>query len=124
MVIRAAFGLKTAGRDFRNHLRDFMSHIGFSPGLSYPNLWIREVEFEGGTIWEYLLLYVYDCLCISQNGHEILSKLEKVYELKPGAVGPPKIYLGGKLSKILLTNNKVAHMFGSYQYVKEAVRQE
>ena len=41
--------------------------------------------------------------------------------MKPGSVGPPKIYLGGHMRKITLANGAKAWGFSSSQYVQAAV---
>lgn len=41
LILQALYGGKTAGRDFRNHLRECMSHLGFKPCLADPDVWMR-----------------------------------------------------------------------------------
>ena len=38
---RALYGMKSYGRDFRNHLRDYMDHMGYKSCLADPDLWMR-----------------------------------------------------------------------------------
>ena len=45
----------------------------------------------------------------------------KYFELKEESIGPPKIYLGGKVSKVELENGVKAWSFSPTQYVKAAV---
>jgi hypothetical protein len=40
IVVRALYGLKSAGASFRKHLADCMKHIGFAPCLADPDLWM------------------------------------------------------------------------------------
>ena len=42
--------------------------------------------------------------------------------MKPGSVGPPKIYLGGHMRKITLANGSKAWVFILSQYVQAAVQ--
>ena len=42
MIRRALYGGKSTGRDFRNHLHECMSHLGFSSCLADPDVWMRE----------------------------------------------------------------------------------
>ena len=100
IVKRALYGMKSAGRDFRNHLRDCMSHLGYSPCRADPDLWMRLAKLKNGVdYYEYILLYVDDCLVISGNLEESLRKLGKYFRLKEGLVGPPNLYLGAKITK-------------------------
>ena len=70
----------------------------------------------------YLLLYPDDCLAISHRAVHNLHEIGKYFTLKPGSIGPPKIYLGGKVSKVVLPNGIEAHAFSSTQYVRESVK--
>ena len=63
IVKRALYGTKSAGRDFRNHLRDCMDHLGFTSCVADPDLWLRVAKKKDGTeYYEYMLLYVDDAL--------------------------------------------------------------
>ena len=55
---------------------------------------------NGETCWEFVLLYVDDCLVISHWGYKILRKEIGVYfKLKEEPIADPNIYLGGKVRK-------------------------
>ena len=123
LIRRALYGGKAAGRDFRNHLRSCMSHLGFTSCLADPDVWMREATKSDGTeYWEYVLLYTDDALVISENAESILrNEIGKYFELKPESIGPPKIYLGGHMRKVKLDNGAHAWAFSSSQYVRSAV---
>ena len=40
-MTRALYGMKSSARDFRNHLRDCMDHMGYKSCLAVPDLWMR-----------------------------------------------------------------------------------
>ena len=124
LIRRALYGGKSAGKDFRNHLRACMSHIGFTPCLADPDVWMRPAQkADGSKYWEYVLLYVDDALVISDNAKHILeNEIGKYFIMKPGSIGPPKIYLGGHMRKITLENNVKAWGFSSSQYCQAAVK--
>lgn len=124
LIRRALYGGKTAGRDFRNHLRECMMHLGFSSCLADPDVWMRPaLKSDGTEVYEYILLYVDDVLAISENGEKLLREgIGKYFELKEESIGPPTLYLGGRLRKVELDNGVKAWGFGSSQYVQEAVR--
>ena len=69
-----------------------------------------------------VLLYVDDCLVISFEADKALSEIGKYFQLKPNSIGPPKIYLGGKVIKVTLPNGVQAWSFSATQYVREAVK--
>ena len=124
LIHRALYGGKSAGRDFRNHLRACMRHIGFVSCPADPDVWMRpNKKPDGGRYWEYVLLYVDDMLCIShQAEHTIRNDLGKYFELKDSSIGPPKIYLGGHCRKVMLETGIEAWGFRSSQYVRAAVK--
>jgi hypothetical protein len=49
LIHRALYGGKSAGRDFRNHLRSCMHHIGFKSCPADPDVWMRSAIKSDGT---------------------------------------------------------------------------
>ena len=123
LIRRALYGGKTAGRDFRNHLRECMCFLGFNSCKADPDVWMRAAKKANGTpYWEYVLLYTDDALAISENAENILRKeIGRYFELKAESIGPPEIYLGGRLRKVVLEDGTNAWAFGSSQYVRASV---
>jgi hypothetical protein len=123
IIVRALYGGKSSGKDFRDHLRDCMVHLGYDSCLADPDVWMRKSQMDDGTeYWEYMLLYTDDCLSVSHLPRAALEDLGKYFTLKPGSIGPPKIYLGGKVSEMVLPNGEKAWAFSASQYVQEAVK--
>jgi len=123
LIHRALYGGKSAGRDFRNHLRSCMSFLGYESCLADPDVWMRKAEkTDGSPYYEFVLLYTDDALVISQNPEAALRQLGKYFELKEESIGPPDIYLGGKLRKVELDNGANCWSFSSSQYVQAAVK--
>jgi hypothetical protein len=124
LITRALYGGKSAGKDFRNHLRSCMRHLDFKSCLADPDVWMRPAQKpDGSEYWEYVLIYTDDVLVISTNGEQILREgIGKYFELKEESIGPPKLYLGGSMREVELENGVKAWAFGSSQYVQEAVR--
>ena len=77
---------------------------------------------DGLGYYEYILLYVDDCLCISENPKSALLQVDKYFPIKPTYLGPPKTYLGGTVPKIKLPNGVHDWAFSSLKYVHEAVK--
>jgi hypothetical protein len=122
LIKRALCGMKLACRDFRNHLRDCMSHLYFEPCQADPDLWMRVARDNSGReYYECMLLYVDDCLVISHQPGVFLDKLGKYFILKPSSVGTPNLYLGAKVSKIALPNGVLAWGLSAPKYVQESV---
>jgi Reverse transcriptase (RNA-dependent DNA polymerase). len=123
LIVRALYGGKSSGKDFRDHLRDCMEHLGYESCLADHDVWMRKSMKDDGTqYWEYMLLYTDDCLVVSHLPRSALDDLGKYFTLKPGSIGPPKIYLGGKVSEMELPNGSKAWAFSASQYVQEAVK--
>ena len=124
IIVRAIYGGKAAGRDFRNHLRDCMEHLGFQACLADPDVWMRPaVKSNGIEYYEYVLLYTDDALVISENAEAIIRRqIGKYFRVKPNSIGPPKIYLGGGVRKVELDNFVHAWAFSSSQYCQAACK--
>ena len=74
LIHRALYGGKSAGRDFRNHLRSCMHHLNFRSRPADPDVWMRPAKKgDGSPCYDYVLLYVDDALVISDNAESILQ---------------------------------------------------
>jgi hypothetical protein len=124
LIHRALYGGKSAGRDFRNHLRSCMRHLDFVSCPADPDVWMRPATHSNGTeYYEYILLYTDDALVISENAEKVLrNELGRYFQLKEESIGAPKIYLGGHVRKVQLENGVECWAFGSSQYVRAAVK--
>ena len=48
IIVRALYGMKSSGRDLRNHLRDCMDHLGYTSCHADLDLWIcKAVQGNG-----------------------------------------------------------------------------
>ena len=123
LIRRALYGGKSAGRDFRNHLRACMRHLDFTSCPADPDVWMRPaLKADGSQVYEYVLLYTDDVLFVSENGGTVLREgIGKYFELKEASIGPPKLYLGGHMRYVELQNGAKAWSFSSSQYVRAAV---
>ena len=124
LIRRALYGGKSAGKDFWEHLRSCMEFLGFISCKADPDVWMRPAtKADGCEYWEYVLLYCDDTLVISEKGEAVLrQEIGKYFELKEESIGPPSIYLGGKVRKVTLKNGVEAWSFSSSQYVQAAVK--
>ena len=124
LIHRALYGGKTAGKDFRNHLRSCMGHLGFKSCSADRDVWMRPAEkADGSKYYEFVLLYVDNTLVMSENAERILrDEIGRYFELKEESIGPPDIYLGCMVRKVTLENDQEAWSFSSSQYVRTAVQ--
>ena len=67
IINRSLYCGKCAGRDFWHHLRSCMKFLGIESLHAEPDVWMRESVREDviTKYYEYVLLYTYDCLAIS-----------------------------------------------------------
>ena len=81
-----------------------MEFLGFSPCKADADVWMREKKRNDGSIyWEYVLLYVDNCLCISEYPESIIqNEIGKYFKVKEASIGEPDIYLSGKVRKVEL----------------------
>ena len=124
LITRALYGGKASGADFWRHLRSCMRHLGFTSCKGDSEIWMRPaLKDSGEKYWEYVLLYVDDALCISMNGRHVLEQeIGKHFLIKEESVGPPEIYLGNKVSQLVMPSGRRAWGWSSSQYVQNAIK--
>ncbi|KAL7525190.1 hypothetical protein ACHAXR_001901 [Thalassiosira sp. AJA248-18] len=124
IIVRALYGLKSAGAAFRKHLADCMRHMGYKPCLADPDLCMQPKTRpdDGFKYYSYMLIYVDDVLAIDHDSDSVLLRLDKYFKLKQGSVGDPDMYLGAKLRLSTLPNGVNAWGMSPSKYVQEAVR--
>jgi Reverse transcriptase (RNA-dependent DNA polymerase) len=77
IIVRALYGLKSAGASFGRHLADCMRLLSYSPCKADPDVWMMETTRLDDSVryYAYILLYVDDVLCI----HHDAEKLGQVF---------------------------------------------
>ena len=95
LIRQALYGRKVAGRDFWLHLRKCMTEIGFESSKEDTEVWFRASNHNNEYgYYEYVLLYVDDCLVISDLVESLLKdELGQHFVLKKISIGPPLQYL-------------------------------
>ena len=102
LIRRALYGGKSAGRDFRNHLRECMYHLKFMSCPADPDVWMRPaLKADGTEYWEYVLcMLMIFLLCQIRGEHVLRNEIGKYFKMKESSIGPPTIYLGGHVRKV------------------------
>ncbi|KAL7463856.1 hypothetical protein ACHAXS_004207 [Conticribra weissflogii] len=126
IVVRALYGLKSAGAAFRRHLADCMRQLGYESNKADPDLWMKvytqETKNGPKKYYSYILIYVDDILCKHYDPDLILTQIDKYFPFKPDSVGELDVYLGAKLKLMQLENGVWAWGLSLSKYVQEAVR--
>ena len=123
-IVRALYGLKSAGASFRNHLAACMRTLGYEACQGADrDLWMKPMTRpdDGHKYYAYVLLYVDDVLAISHDSTSLLKELDYYFPMKPGSIGDPDMYLGAKLRQMTLPNGVKCWCKSSSKYVQEAV---
>ena len=123
-IVRALYGLKSAGGSFGRHLADCMRTLGYTSSKGDPDLWFRAKTRPSDNLryYEYVLLYVDDCLCVSHDATAALQELDRYFPMKKGSIGDPDIYLGAKLRLHQLNNRVQAWTMSPSKYIQDAVK--
>jgi hypothetical protein len=123
LIVRALYGLKSAGAAFRNHLAECMKNLGWHPCRADRELWMKAETRpdDGVSYWAYILVYVDDILCVHHDPGSPLAKLDEYFKMKEGSSQVPTFYLGAKLKKTVLHNGVVAWGMSSSKYVQSDV---
>ena len=98
-----------------------MRHLDFVSCPADPDIWMQPAKkSDGSTCYDYVLLYVDDALVISERAELILrSELGWYSALKEESIGPPSLYLGRNVRKVVLEDGTHAWALSSSQYVGE-----
>jgi len=121
LIHRALYGGKAAGRDFRNHLRACMRHLGFESCPADPDVWMRKaVKPDGTKVWEHVMAYVDDICAACLDPQRFMDFMESRYTLKKDSVKEPERYLGADVKKYSLSNGEVAWAFDFF-YKNETI---
>lgn len=123
LLVRALYGLRSAGASYRYHLATCMEHLGFQSCKADPDVWLRENnDHTGATFYEYVLIYTDDILAIGKDPKLILSRLDKYFTLKSSSIGEPDIYLGAKIRSVVGEDGKKIWTQSSSGYIQEAIK--
>jgi hypothetical protein len=123
IIVRALYGLKSAQAAFRNHLAVCMTGLEYKSCLADPDVWMRpRTRDDSFEFYEYVLIYVGDILCISDNPKTSLERIDKYFPMKPNSIGKPDIYLGAKLSGVRLPNQAKAWAISPSKYIQKAYK--
>jgi len=125
IIVRALYGLKSAGAAWCSHLADSLVSIGYTSCLADPDIWLRSALRDDNTpYYKYLAIYIDDTLCISQNPSTTMDSISKIYRIKDNSIGIPKTYLGAEIVqyKVPDDNKKIRWGMSSHNYINNAIK--
>ena len=123
LIVRALYGLRSAGASFSRHMADCMRNLGYEPCKAESDLWYKPAvrPDDGFEYYVYVLLYVDDVISIAHDAEKILDDIDTFFQMKPGSIGDPDIYLGAKLRRVQLENGVWAWSASSSKYLQDAI---
>ena len=127
IVVRALYGLKSAGNAWRHHFSTcIQSDLGYTPTKADPDVYRRiEHRPDGSAYYSYLVVYVDDVLCIHHNPKIPMDKLGNLFRLKDG-IQAPTMYLGTDIRPWDYQRDDGSTgkcwALGSSTYIKEALK--
>ena len=119
IVVRALYGFRSSGAAFRALLAELLHDLGYVSSKADPDVYLRPaLKSNGFKYYEYVLCYVDDVLCISDNPVTIMQGIQTKFKLKDDKIEPPEIYLGEGLTKMNNETNKECWAMSSDSYCK------
>jgi hypothetical protein len=123
VVVRALYGLKSAGASWRATLAQALRDICFVSTIADPDVWIRPAAREDGyDYYEMLLVYVDDVLAIAHEPKVLIDAIGEYYKVKPGSDKEPDIYLGANVEKVQMPDGTEVWATSPRDYVKNAIK--
>jgi len=84
IIVRALYGLKSAGASWHAHLSDTLHGLGFVPSYADNDIWMRTAENnDSQPYYEYVVVYVDDLLLVSHGHESIFTALGEKYTVNP-----------------------------------------
>mgnify|MGYP003326537431 FL=1 len=122
LIVRALYGLKSAGAAFRAHLASTLDDMSFKPSHADPDVWMRPAtKIDGEEYYEYVLVYVDDILALSVDPTTIMENIQQRFKFKNNKVDPPDMYLGARLKQRRL-GTQLCWTMSSYDYLQAAIK--
>ena len=101
IITRALYSLKSSGAAFRAYLAEHLDkNLGFQSTIADPDVWRRPaVKADGEEYYEYLLCYVDDVLCVSEDPSFTMRQIQEKFDFKNDKWHDLDMYLGAKITK-------------------------
>ena len=121
IVKKALYGLKLSGFSWKKMLVQNLEDMGYKSSIADPDVFIQPAaKPDGFEYYEFLLMYVDKCLCVSAKPGKTMDALGKIYDLKD-TVKPLERYLRANVKKWQLPDGREVWAMSGKDYVKNAV---
>lgn len=127
IIVRALYGLKSAGNSWRHHFSSYLRHdLEYTMSVADNDVYFKaSVKPDGTKYYSYLVVYVDDILCCHHDPDVPMKMISTMFRLKDG-IEDPKMYLGTNVREWSYTgedgcDNK-CWALGSKTYANEAIR--
>jgi hypothetical protein len=122
IVVRALYGLKSAGAAFRAYLAEHLWSMDYRPTYADPDVWLRPAtKANGFEYYEMVLCYVDDILCASHDPMRTMTGIKQKFALKNDEVKTPTDYLGATLELMPNEHGLLCWSQSSDKYIQAAV---
>ena len=123
IIVRALYGLKSAGAAWRALLARTIEDMGFVPCIEAdPDVYMKEDRKANGDLYyRYLLVYVDDLLSIGENAETPIDIIGNVFSLKAGSKGPPERYLGAGIEKLQKEDGTTMWSMNCREYLQASI---
>ena len=128
VIVRALYGLKSAGNAWRHHFSSYLRDVlGYTMTQADNDVYMKAATRPDGTkYYSYLVVYVDDILCCHHEPDLIMKRINGDFRLKGDLIEEPHMYLGNNVRKWNFTNHDGSDSecwaLGSKTYVAEAMR--
>ena len=98
IITRAVYGLSSAAVSWRTEISRVIEGLGFKSCRADPDVWFRPAtKADGLDIYEYILVYSDDTLCIGMNPDEVMCQIQQHFKFKNDLWEEPTQYLGANI---------------------------
>ncbi|MEM7375757.1 MAG: reverse transcriptase domain-containing protein [Bacteroidota bacterium] len=123
IIVRALYGLRSAGASWHSHLSDTLRSLKFASSNADHDVWMRAaVDRNSQPYYEYVVVYVDDLLIVSHDHQRIFEALGEKYEVKPTSGR----YLGMKVNTFIVgkgtKEEREAWYMSAEDYLKHALK--
>ena len=122
IIVRALYGAKSSAVSWRSAISAVIESLGFKMCRADNDVWLRPAtKADGLQVYEYVLVYSDDLLCVAIKPEEVMARIDQVYKFKEDPAEPSQ-YLGANVGTLDMPQGFRAWYMGADEYCKNAVQ--